>query len=91
MKLYPEKAVLWRRSWDVPPPHGESLQQVWETRVKSFCEWLEKKMRAEKINVAYCGTNNTVRLIRWYFEKFTMEKMLVLETTYGDYASYYIN
>jgi len=48
-------------------------------------------MRAEKINVAYCGTNNTVRLIRWYFEKFTMEKMLVLETTYGDYASYYIN
>ncbi len=25
MKLYPQKTLLWRRSWQVPPPGGESL------------------------------------------------------------------
>lgn len=88
MEKYPEKAILWRRSWNVSPPGGESLKKVWETRVKKFCLWLEKKMKKEKINVAYCGTNNTVRLIRMYFEKLSIEKTLTLENPYGDYAAY---
>ncbi len=88
MKLYPEKAILWRRSWDVRPPGGESLKDVWEKRIKQFCQWLEKKMKKENINVAYCGTNNTVRLIRMYFEKLSIEEMLTLENPYGDYAAY---
>ncbi len=87
MKKYPEKAILWRRSWDVPPPQGESLKQVWE-RIKPFCHWLESEIKTKKINIAYCGTNNTIRLIRMYFEKLSLEKALVLETPYGDYASY---
>jgi len=88
MKQYPEKAILWRRSWNVSPPGGESLKQVWEKRVKKFCLWLEKKMKKEKISVAYCGTNNTVRLIRMYFEKLPIKKMLTIENPYGDYAAY---
>lgn len=88
MKLNPEQAVLWRRSWDVAPPNGESLKQVWEGRIKQFCLWLEKRMKQEKINVGYSGTNNTVRLIRMYFEKLSIEQMLTLENPYGDYASY---
>lgn len=90
MREYPEKAILWRRSWDNPPPNGESLKKVWETRVKKFCEDLEQKMKTEKINIAYCGTNNTIRLIRWHFEKMSQEKMLTLENPYGDYASYHV-
>ncbi len=88
MKLYPEKAILWRRSWDVPPPGGESLKQVWESRIEPFCKWLEEKMKKEGINVAYCGTNNTVRLIRMYFENLSIDEMLTLENPYGDYAAY---
>ncbi len=90
MKEFPEQAVLWRRSWDVPPPEGESLKQVWEERVEPFCKWLEEKMKTEKINVAYCGTNHTMRLIRWYFGKMQKEEMLAMENPYGDYASYQI-
>lgn len=90
MKNNPEKAVLWRRSWDVAPPNGESIKQVWETRLKAFCESLEQKMKKEKINIAYAGTNNTMRLIRMYFEKLSVEQMLILENPYGDYASYHI-
>lgn len=88
MKEFPEQAILWRRSWDVPPPEGESLKRVWEERVEPFCRWLEEKMRKENINVVYCGTNHTVRLIRWYFEKMPQEQMLTLESPYGDYSSY---
>ena len=88
MEKYPQEAVLWRRSWDVAPPKGESIKQVWESRIKKFCIWLKEKIKEEKINVAYCGTNNTVRLIRMYFEKITNEEMLTLENSFGDYASY---
>ena len=88
MKLNPGKAILWRRSWDVAPPNGESIKDVWEGRIKQFCLWLVQKMTTEKINVAYSGTNNTVRLIRMYFEKLSIEQMLTIENPYGDYASY---
>lgn len=90
MKQYPKQAVLWRRSWDVAPPDGESIKNVWETRMHAFCKWLAKKMKDEKINVAYSGTNNTVRLIRMYFEHLSYENAVKLENTYGDYASYHI-
>ncbi len=88
MKLYPKKTILWRRSWDVAPPGGESIKDVWETRMHPFCKWLEKKIKREKINVAYVSTNNTMRLARMYFEKLSIEKMLKLENPYADYAAY---
>lgn len=90
MEQFPEKAVLWRRSWETAPPNGESLKTVWETRVKAFCEWLEKELKEKKINIAYCGTNNTLRLVRMYFEGLSIEEMLTIEMGYADYASYHI-
>jgi 2,3-bisphosphoglycerate-dependent phosphoglycerate mutase len=88
MAEYGDQAILWRRGWDNPPPNGESLKTVWETRIKKFCQELEAQMKKEQINVAYCGTNNTVRLIRWYFERMPKEEMLTIESPYADYASY---
>ena len=87
----PELFLKYRRSWDFPPPNGESLKMVWENRVKQFCEDLEERMRREKINVAISCTNNTMRLIRMYFEKLSIEQMLELENPLAtDYASYTI-
>ncbi len=87
----PELCLKYRRSWDFPPPNGESLQMVWENRVKEFCENLEKRMQKEKINVAVSCTNNTMRLIRMHFENLSIEQMLEIENPLGtDYASYLI-
>ncbi len=90
MRQYPKEAVLWRRSWDVSPPQGESLKQVWEQRVEPFCTWLVAKMKKERCNVGYSGTNNTIRLIRMYFEHLGRDEMLSIENAYADYASYHI-
>jgi len=90
-KKDPELCLKYRRSWDYPPPGGESLKMVWENRIKKFCEDLEKRMKKEKINVAVSCTNNTMRLIRMYFEKLSIKEMLELENPLAtDYASYTI-
>ncbi|PIS21596.1 hypothetical protein COY33_01010 [candidate division WWE3 bacterium CG_4_10_14_0_2_um_filter_42_7] len=88
MKKDPELTLKFRRSWDFPPPNGESLKMVWDNRIEPFCQNLEKRMRKEKMNVVVCCTNNTMRLIRMYFEKLTLEQMLELENPFDDYASY---
>lgn len=87
----PELCLRYRRSWDFPPPGGESLQMVWENRIKEFCKNLEERTRREKINVAISCTNNTMRLIRMYFENISIEQMLELENPLAqDYTSYSI-
>ena len=57
-----------RRSYDVPPPGGESVKMV-EKRVNSFIKDLLKKMKKEKINVAISAHGNSMRPFRKYFEK----------------------
>jgi broad specificity phosphatase PhoE len=95
-KKDPELTQKYRRSWDFPPPNGESLKMVWENRVKKFCIELEKRMKIQAkaksgFGVAVSCTNNTMRLIRMYFEKLTIPQMLSIENPTGkDYASYTI-
>lgn len=84
-----EKAVLYRRSYDYPPPKGESIKDV-QKRILPFCKKLEKQASQEKNSVAICCTNNTMRLIRMYFEKLSIEQMLTIENPFSDYASYVV-
>ncbi len=91
IKEKPKQFILWKRAWDYPPPNGESLKMVWENRVKPFCQQLEKKVLEENINVAFCGNNNTMRLIRMYFEDLTKNQASIVENPFGDYTSYHIS
>jgi len=85
-----EKAVLYRRSYDFPPPQGESIKVVQTKRVYPFCQKLVKRLKQQRINVAVCCTNNTMRLVRMFFEKLTIEEMLTLENPFADYAAYVV-
>lgn len=90
-KQNPKLTQKYRRSWDFPPPNGESLKMVWEGRVGKFCTDIEQRIRSEKVNVAVSCTNNTMRLIRMYFEKLSIDEMLEIENpTAQDYAAYLI-
>jgi len=78
-----------RRSYNVPPPKGESIKMV-EKRVLSFIKDLIKYMKKNKVNVAISAHGNSMRPFRRYFEKLGVEKMMHLENPWDDYFEYVI-
>jgi len=91
IKKYGQKQFdIWHRSYDLPPPGGESIKDV-EKRVKSFIKDLLKKMKKEKVNVAISAHGNSMRPFRRYFEKLTIKQMMKLENPWDDYFEYTIN
>ncbi|MGD9130397.1 MAG: histidine phosphatase family protein [Candidatus Bathyarchaeota archaeon] len=90
IKKYGKKQFdLWHRSYDVPPPGGESLRMV-EKRVLSFVKDLLTLMKREKVNVAISAHNNSMRPFRRYFENLTINEMMTLENPYDKYFDYTI-
>lgn len=77
------------RSYNIPPPNGESVKMV-EKRVNAFIKDLIKKMKKEKINVAIATHGNSMRPFRRYFEKLTIKEMMQLENPWDDYFEYTI-
>ena len=81
---------LWHRSYDIPPPAGESIKMV-EERVLSFIKDLKILMKTEKTNVAISAHGNSMRPFRRYFENLTINQMMKLENPYDKYFEYTIN
>ena len=79
-----------RRSYDVPPPKGESVKMV-EKRVNLFIKDLLKKMKKEKVNVAISAHGNSMRPFRRYFEKLSVKQMMELENPWDDYFEYTVD
>jgi len=78
-----------RRSYDYPPPGGESIKMV-EKKVLSFLKDLISYMKKNKVNVAISAHGNSMRPIRRYFENLTIEQMMSLENPWDDYFEYKI-
>jgi len=90
IKKYGEKQFdLWHRSYDVPPPEGESIKMV-EKRVLSFVKDLLTLMKREKVNVVISAHSNSMRPFRRYFENLTINEMMALENPYDKYFDYTI-
>ncbi|MFH1399541.1 MAG: histidine phosphatase family protein [Candidatus Woesearchaeota archaeon] len=75
------------RSYDVPPPGGESVKMV-EKRVQPFIKDLLKLIKENKVNVAISAHGNSMRPFRRYFEKLTVNQMMELENPWDDYFEY---
>ena len=88
-KENPKKFKIYHRSYNVPPPEGESIKMV-EKRVRAFCKELVKKIRQERVNVAIVCGNNSMRALRRYFEKLTIKEMMVQENSCVDFVKYQI-
>ncbi len=80
---------IWHRSYDVPPPGGESIKMV-EKRVKSFIKDLLKFIKKYKVNVGISAHGNSMRPFRRHFEKLSINKMMKLKNPYDDYFCYKI-
>jgi 2,3-bisphosphoglycerate-dependent phosphoglycerate mutase len=78
-----------RRSYDYPPPGGESIKMV-EKRVGRFLHDLIAYMKKNRVNVAISAHGNSMRPFRRYFEKLSIAQMMKLENPWDDYFEYKI-
>ncbi|KAL3696909.1 hypothetical protein R1sor_010985 [Riccia sorocarpa] len=81
-KFGPEQVKIWRRSYDVPPPNGESLAMCAERAVKYFSEQVEPQLAAGK-NVLISAHGNSLRSIIMYLDKLTSQEVIELELSTG--------
>jgi 2,3-bisphosphoglycerate-dependent phosphoglycerate mutase len=81
-KFGDEQVRIWRRSYDVAPPGGESLQ---DTAARVIPYWESKilpKLRAGK-NILISAHGNSLRALVMYLEKLTKEQILETEIPTG--------
>lgn len=87
-KKDPENYKLWHRSYDVPPPAGESIKDV-EKRVMEFLyEALPTFKQDDVILISAHG--NSIRPMRKYFENLTNEQMCSFEHIPGKIYTYQV-
>ena len=60
-KFGEEQVHIWRRSYDVPPPGGECLQDVVEKRVRPYYEGHIKPMVEDGKNILIAAHGNSLR------------------------------
>ncbi len=87
-KQNPEQYKLWHRSYDVPPPNGESIKMV-EDRVLSFLNDVLPTLKSDEV-VFISAHGNSIRPIRRFFEHISIDEMCSFEHTPGKVYSYEI-
>ncbi|KAL9247639.1 hypothetical protein vseg_021052 [Gypsophila vaccaria] len=77
-----EKVHEWRRSYDIPPPNGESLEMCAERAVAYFREHIEPQLQSGK-NIVIAAHGNSLRSIIMYLDKLTSQEVISLELSTG--------
>jgi 2,3-bisphosphoglycerate-dependent phosphoglycerate mutase len=77
-----EQVHIWRRSYDVPPPGGESLKMTAERVLPYFDkEILPRVLKGERVLVAAHG--NSLRALVMQLDKLTQEQVIALNIATG--------
>jgi len=74
---------IWRRSYDVPPPQGESLKDTAARSIPWFEKNIEPKLKEGK-NILVAAHGNSLRSIIMHLEKLTEAQVLELELKTGE-------
>lgn len=82
-KFGAEQVKLWRRSYDVQPPGGESLQDTASRSIPYFKESIVPFLEEGK-NVFISAHGNSLRSIIMHIENLTKEQVLQLELATGE-------
>ena len=78
-----EQVKIWRRSYDVAPPGGESLAMTAERTIPYFQEKILPLIK-EGLNVFVCAHGNSLRAIIMHLLKLSKEQVLELELATGE-------
>jgi 2,3-bisphosphoglycerate-dependent phosphoglycerate mutase len=83
-KKFGEQQVhIWRRSYDIAPPNGESLKDTAARTLPYFYEKIVPELKAGK-NVLVAAHGNSLRSIVMDVEKLTQEQVLELNLGTGE-------
>ena len=77
-----EQVQIWRRSYDVAPPNGESLAMTAERSIPYFKQIVVALLK-EGLNVFICAHGNSLRSIIMHLDQLTHEEVLHLELPTG--------
>ncbi len=82
-KKYGDQQVhIWRRSYDIKPPNGESLEDTQNRTIPFFMNCVMTDIKEGK-NVLVVAHGNSLRSIVMYLDKLSKEQVLSLELPTG--------
>ena len=82
-KKYGDQQVhIWRRSYDIKPPNGESLEDTQKRTIPFFMNCIMTDIKEGK-NVLVVAHGNSLRSIVMYLDKLSKEQVLSLELPTG--------
>ena len=77
-----EQVHLWRRSYDINPPNGESLKDTCERTIPYFKKYILKDLQEGK-TVLVCAHGNSLRSITMYVESISEQDIPKVEIPTG--------
>lgn len=86
-KFGADQVKIWRRSYDIAPPGGESLEMTAARSIPYFLETIVPYLKQKK-NVFISAHGNSLRSIVMYLESLTKEQVLHLEIPTGSAILY---
>lgn len=78
IKFGEEQVKIWRRSYDIAPPNGESLKDTAARVIPYFETEILPKLKAGK-NIVIAAHGNSLRALIMYLEKLTPAQILEFE------------
>ena len=78
-----EQVHIWRRSFDVPPPGGESLKNTAERVLPYFESEIMPKVK-KSLNILVAAHGNSLRALVMHLENISSEEIVKLEIATGD-------
>jgi 2,3-bisphosphoglycerate-dependent phosphoglycerate mutase len=78
-----EQVHIWRRSYDIPPPDGESLKNTAERVLPYFKSQILPKVR-DGLNIIIAAHGNSLRALVMELEQISSDQIVQLEIATGD-------
>lgn len=82
-----EQVHIWRRSFDIAPPGGESLKDTYERVIPYFESNIKPQLEQHK-NVLIVAHGNSLRALIMYLEHLSPEEILKREIATGEPLTY---
>lgn len=86
-KFGDDQVKQWRRSFDVPPPNGESLKDTADRVLPYYHAKIEPELRKGK-NILISAHGNSLRALMMYLEKLDKDEILQTEIPTGSPKEY---